>query len=218
MRKLVSAFRFAMLLAAASLTLSAQSDRSMALFGRPWYPGILFGNFKHPAVGSWFGKAAQACVSPTDPTCFQVALFMTPTLNDDGSFLGNDSLALGGPPFGPHTTAHGKWVATSPTDIIADYVFMLPASAASSVSVLRFRWQASVVRWDTMVGYVNIFFGPEVPMTWENITPGNFPALPNEALPALTPPAQFYTDPANCPSGPPACPLVFRFTIKRVEP
>ena len=131
---------------------------------------------------------------------------------------GNDSLALGGPPFGPHTTAHGKWIATSPTDIVADYVFMLPASSASKVSALRLRWEASVIRWDTMVGYVNIFFGPEVPMTWENITPGNFPALPGEATPLITAPTRFYRDPAGCPSGPPACPLIFRFTIKRVEP
>jgi hypothetical protein len=95
---------------------------------------------------------------------------------------------------------------------------MLPGSTAATVNALRFRWQASVVRWDTMAGYVNIFFGPEIPVAWENISPGQFPTLPAEAAPAVTPPARFYTDPAQCGGGPPACPLVFRFTIKRVSP
>mgnify|MGYP003340168274 CR=1 FL=1 len=56
------------------------------------------------------------------------------------------NLALGGPPFGPHTTAHGKWIATSPTDIIADYVFMLPTGDPSLIAALRFRWQGRVIR------------------------------------------------------------------------
>ena len=173
--------------------------------------------YEHPAVGSWFGKAVQLC-SPPEASCFKVALFMTPTLYPNGEFLGNDSLALGGPPFGPHTTAHGKWVPTSGTDIIADYVFMLPASVPTSVTGLRFRWQASTIRWDTMQGYVNIFFGPEIPMVWQNLTANQFPDLPPETAPMLTPPVRFVTDPAQCPSGPPACPLVFKFTIKRVTP
>lgn len=83
----------------------------------------------HPAVGSWFGKAIRLCLSGAVPSACvggqpAIALFMTPTLTGDGRFLGNDSLALGSAPFGPHTTAHGTWVPTSSTEFIADYVFM----------------------------------------------------------------------------------------------
>lgn len=76
----------------------------------------------HPAVGSWFGKAVQLTGGVTPG----LALFMTPTIGADGTFLGNDSLALGAPPFGPHTTAHGSWAQSGRDSIVADYVFMLP--------------------------------------------------------------------------------------------
>jgi hypothetical protein len=144
---------------------------------------------------------------------------MTPTLTQDHEFIGNDSLALGGPPFGPHTTAHGRWIPTSQTDIVADYVFMLPGSSSPpTLTVLRFRWQAQVIDEDTMTGYVNIFFGPNVPLDWENLTSSEYPKIPNEATFVVTPPLNFYTDAATCSSGPPACPLIFKFTIKRVSP
>jgi hypothetical protein len=171
----------------------------------------------HPAIGSWFGKADQICASAA--TCQNVALFMTPTLTQDYEFLGNDSLALGGPPFGPHTTAHGRWIPTSSNGIVADYVFMLPGSdKPPTITVLRFRWQAAVVDFDTMQGFVNIFFGPPVPVVWDNLTSAEFPPIPNEAAPALSAPVNFYSDPAQCSSGPPACPLIFKFTVKRVQP
>lgn len=170
----------------------------------------------HPAIGSWLGKAVQLCATPA--TCQNVALLMTPTLTQDQQFLGNDSLALGGPPFGPHTTAHGRWIPTSENAIVADYVFMLPGTTSPpTVSVLRFRWHAQVVDFETMTGYVNIFFGPNVPAAWENLTSSQFPTIPNEASFALVPPVSFYTDPAGCSSGPPACPLIFKFTLKRVS-
>jgi hypothetical protein len=176
----------------------------------------------HPAIGSWFGKAIQLCANPNPPACSQISLFMTPTLTADGQFVGNDSLALGGPPFGPHTTAHGRWIPTSNSGIIADYVFMLNgtplAGNAPTLTVLRFRWHATVVKWDTMQGYVNIFFGADVPLGWVSLGTTDFPVLPNEAQATLTPPANFYTDAAGCSSGPPTCPLIFKFTIKRISP
>ena len=169
----------------------------------------------HPAIGSWFGKAVQLCASAD--TCQNVALFMTPTLTQDLQFLGNDSLALGGPPFGPHTTAHGKWVATGPDSIVADYVFMLPGSTTPlTIQALRFKWQAAVTDFNTMQGYVNIFFGPPVPVAWENLTAIQYPSIPPEGYVPLNPPQLFFKDPAACQSGPPACPLIFKFTIKRV--
>jgi len=168
-------------------------------------------------VGAWFGKADQLCASAA--TCQNVVLFMTPALGADYSFIGNDNLALGGPPFGPHTTAHGRWVPTSDTSIVADYVFMLPGTTSPpTLSVLRFRWQATVTDFDTMQGYVNIIFGPNLPLVWDSLSASQFPPIPDEASTALTPPINFYSDPAGCPSGPPACPLIFKFTIKRVQP
>jgi hypothetical protein len=179
---------------------------------------------QHPAIGGWFGEAVQLCATLTDPSCSQVALFMTLNIYADGNFVGNDSLALGGPPFGPHTTAHGQWIPTSAVDIIADYTFMLPGTAASgttpaTINALRFRWNATATSDSTMTGYVNIFFGPPIPVAWQNIKPSAVPTLPSQTVPTLTPPALFYTDPAQCPGGPAAgCPLVFKFTINRVAP
>jgi hypothetical protein len=170
----------------------------------------------HPAIGSWFGKAVQVCASAA--TCFNVTLFMSPTLTQDYNFVAGDTLELGGPPFGPHTSAHGRWIPTSSSSIIADYVFMLPGSAASNISVVRFRWQATATDYNTMQGWVNATFGPYVPVAYESLTASQFPTIPNEASFALTPPINFYTDATACPSGPPACPLIFKFTIKRVQP
>jgi len=171
----------------------------------------------HPAIGSWFGKAVQVCASAA--TCQNVALFMTPTIMQDQGFVANDSLTLGGAPFGPHTTAHGRWLPTSPSAIVADYVFMLPGTATPpTLTVLRFRWQAQVVDFDTMTGYVNIYFGAPVPVVWESLTTSQYPEIPNEATFAVTSPLNFYTDPTTCTSGPPGCPLIFKFTIKRVQP
>src|SRR4051794_8454747 len=113
----------------------------------------------HPAVGSYFGRAVQVC-APGAP-CPQIALFMTPTLTGDGLFIGNDSLTLGGAPFGPHTTAHGEWIPTSKTGFVADYTFMLlptPPTPTPSISALRFRWLANVINRDTIIGFVNIYF------------------------------------------------------------
>jgi hypothetical protein len=171
----------------------------------------------HPAIGSWFGKAVQVCASPA--TCQNVALFMTPTITKDYEFVANDSLALGGPPFGPHTTAHGRWVPTSNSSFVADYVFMMPGTTTPpTITALRFRWSATVVDFDTAQGYVNIYFGPNVPVVWDNLSANDFPQIPNEATFAVTPPLNFYTNPAACTGGPPACPLIFKFTIKRVQP
>jgi hypothetical protein len=148
---------------------------------------------------------------------------MTPTIGKDNGFVANDSLTLGGPPFGPHTTAHGRWIPTDASSIVADYVFMLSGTAATTtapatLTVLRFRWQATVTDFDTMTGWVNAYFGAPVPMVYETLTADQYPTIPNEATFAVTPPINFYTDPTVCTSGPPACPLIFKFTIKRVQP
>src|SRR5262249_61545332 len=86
----------------------------------------------HAAVGSYFGKAIELCATGVAPSACAfgnpaLALMMTPTLYSDGMFIGNDSFAIGQAPFGPHTTAHGQWIATSATEFTADYTFMLNA-------------------------------------------------------------------------------------------
>ena len=178
----------------------------------------------HGAVGSWFGKAIQLCPSGVAPSACSggnpaLALFMTPTLTPDGLFIGNDSLTLGAPPFGPHTTAHGQWIATSATDFTADYTFMLsqfPPRGDGAVQALRFRWLGQVVDKTTIVGYVNIYFTGPIQQTWYPLLPNEFPAFPNEANVAVTAPTTFVRDPSLCRQA--GCPLVFKFTIKRVAP
>ncbi len=179
----------------------------------------------HQAVGSWFGFATQVCRSDTAPVaCFNgqppTVLFMTPTLFADGNFNGNDSLTLAGAPFGPHTVAYGRWIPTSATEFVADYVFMLntyPPPTTPTVSGARFRWLAQVVSQDTMVGYVNVYFDWGIPLVWTRLGADQFPTFPNEALPLVTSPAGFFKDPAECSSSA-ACPLILKFTIKRVSP
>ena len=176
----------------------------------------------HPAIGSWFGKAIQICATGVAPSACQAGnpasvLFMTPTLTTDGLFLGSDSFALGGPPFGPHTTAHGTWIPTNSNSIAADYVFMsnpYPA-VANSIAALRLSWRATVVSADTMVGFVNGYVFSPLPLTWTPLGEGQFPAFPPEANPVVTPQV-FVTDPSTCRTD--GCPLVFKFTIKRVVP
>jgi len=180
----------------------------------------------HGAVGSWFGRAVEICQSGVPiAACTAglpaIALYMTPTLTPDGLFIGNDSLALGAAPFGPHTTAHGQWVATSRTEFTTDYTFMLntfppPSAANSSVSALRFRWAGKVVDENTLVGYVNLYFLPPISTEWEELEANEFPPLPPEAEAVVTSPNGFVTDPDTCRT--PGCPLVFKFTIKRVAP
>jgi hypothetical protein len=178
----------------------------------------------HGAVGSWFGKAEQLCPAGTAPSACSngspaITLMMTPTIISDGQFLGNDSMTLGGPPFGPHTTAHGTWIATSPTEFVADYVFMLnayPPHGDGAVQALRFRWSGVVVDKSTLVGWVNVYFTAPIPQTWQPLLTNEFPAFPPEALPAVTAPTTFYKDPTQCLKA--GCPLVFKFMIKRVAP
>ena len=193
----------------AALSAGASLGQAQGFFGQRF-------EFPHPAIGSWFGRAVELC-APGDATCPKAALFMTPTITSDGNFIGNDSLTLAGPPFGPHTTAHGHWVATSGTDVVVDYVFMLPGTDATTVNALRFRWQASVNSYNTMVGFVNIYFGPPIPVKWEALATGSFPSFPDELQIPLISPAKFYTDAAQCPAGPASgCPLIFKFQIQRV--
>ncbi len=174
----------------------------------------------HPANGSWFGKAEQLCADPNAPNCFHASLFMTPTLTADGKFLGDDSLTFF-PPFGPHTPAYGEWIVVNKTDVIADYVTMALASAGSAseppaISAIRFRWQARATDASTMIGYVNIYLFPPITLTWGPLAASEFPVMPPEALAVTYPPARFVIDPATCTD--PTCPLVFKFTIKRVTP
>ncbi len=175
----------------------------------------------HPAVGSWFGKAEQVCVSQENPSCFKAALFMTPTLTADGKFLGDDSLVFF-PPFGPHTPAYGAWQPVNHTDIVADYLTMSLASPGDAsnpplINAFRFRWNARFTGKETMTGYVNVYGYPPIPLTWEGGgETTSFPELSPEALAPTVPPTVFFTDPQKCDL--PACPLVFKFTIKRISP
>lgn len=181
-----------------------------------------FDQRRHPAAGSWFGRAVQLCPTGADPAvnCAGLGpafdLYMTPTLTADGTFLGNDSMAVGDPPFGPHTTAHGSWVATGRRSFRADYVFMLPTipPLPGTVSGIRFQWQGRVVDKDTAVGHVNIHFQPPLALGWTPLADHEFPALPPEAQGLVTAPAGFVYKPDACST--PGCPLVFKFTIKRV--
>jgi hypothetical protein len=175
----------------------------------------------HPAVGSWIGIAVQVCQAGVAPAACggggpAVSLFMTPTLTADGGFVADDTLTLQGPPFGPHTTAHGKWVPTSSTEFIADYVFMLNnyPPAQDTISCLRARWLAQVINTNEIVGYVNAYITPGIPISWSKLSTGGFPTFPAEALPVVTSPQNFYHDPSECQGQ--GCPLVFKFRIKRV--
>ena len=173
----------------------------------------------HPAAGSWFGKAVQ--LLPSGAPGPGIALYMTPTLTEDGLFLGNDSLSLGAPPFGPHTTAHGRWAPTDRDSIVADYLFMLPGPPddstvppTSSIVAARFVWEADVIGRNTMVGHVNIQIGAPIPEDWESLTPDGDPVtLPEAAMDLVDAPAEFYSDPAAAPPGV----LVFKFKIQRVQ-
>ena len=174
----------------------------------------------HPAVGAWFGKAEETCTGDPATNCAglelpAITLFMTPSFYADGNFLGNDSLAVGGAPFGPHTTAHGEWVPTGRNKIAADIVFMLPAPIAASVSAVHIKYAATVTSPGTMVGYVNIYIAfPPLPLTWQSTAQGEFPNLPSTVTDLVTPPDTVYTHQSQCTA--PACPLVFKFKLLRV--
>jgi hypothetical protein len=158
--------------------------------------------------------APSACASGQPAN----ALFMTPTLTADGLFIGNDSFTLLAAPFGPHTTAHGTWTPTSPTEFTAEYVFMTVTFPPEdkTVSGYRFRWGAQVISADTAVGYVNLYTLSAIPLTWTPLQPNEFPVFPSEARGFVTPPVGVVKDPTTCRPEIDGCPLVFKFTIKRV--
>jgi hypothetical protein len=176
----------------------------------------------HPAVGAWFGQAIQICPAGVAPSaCNQgtpaYTLFMTPTLFSDGLFVADDTAALGGPPDGPHTTAFGSWVPTSPTEFTADYLFMtIPYPyLANALAGLRARWVAKVIDANTIVGWVNGYLMPKVPITWRPLQYDEYPTIPAEGLVFATSPNGFVKDPATCRT--PGCPvLVLKFTVKRI--
>jgi hypothetical protein len=177
----------------------------------------------HGAVGSWFGKAIQVCSDGVAPSaCAKgrpaVVLFMTPTLTRDGLFVADDSFLFTGPPFAPHTTAHGQWVPTSKTDFIADYIFMVGPfpPLPNNVAGFRARWEAHVVDKETLVGWVNGYGTPPVPLSWQHLEENEFPTFPPEATSIVTPKTPFIRDPHTCNED--DCPLVFKFTLKRVHP
>lgn len=176
----------------------------------------------HGAVGSYFGKAIEICPAGVSPAACSAAgpalgLYMTPTLTADGQFLGDDSFALGTAPFGPHTGAHGQWFPTSATEFTADYTFMLntfPPVGKISVTALRFQWAGVVADKNTLQGFVNLYFQPGNTPVWSELLGSQFPVLTPTEASVLTVPGPFVKDPSLCKT--PGCPLVFKFTVKRV--
>ena len=176
----------------------------------------------HPAVGSWYGKAMQVCPSGVAPSACAsgnpaIALHMMPTLTADGLFFGDDSSSIENPPYGPHSTAYGTWVPTSATQFTSEYFFMtrpFPPTAESTTSGVRARWSAEVISPDTAVGWVNAYFLDPMPITWAPLLRNEFPTFPTAALPFVAPPAAFIFEPNQCLGA--GCPLVFKFTLKRI--
>lgn len=173
----------------------------------------------HPAVGAWFGMAMEDCIGDPATNCAGLGIpaltfFMTESFFADGNFLGNDSWAVGGPPFGPHTTAHGRWVQTSPDGLVADAVFLLPAPISSAISGVHIKYSATVISPMEMVGYVNLYITfPPLPLAWQQLGPGEFPTLSNTAKDLAVAPEGIFTAQSQCTAQ--GCPLVFRFTAQR---
>lgn len=178
----------------------------------------------HRAVGSWLGKAVQVCEAGLAPSvCVGAgrpaeALLMTPTLTADGLFIADDSLTFGL----KHLTAHGQWRPTSATGFVADYAFVIstiPGTPAGSLAGLRARWQGQVLDDSTLVGHVNAIFTAGVPVAYQRLDDDQFPSLPAQLAPLLSAPTSFTETPLRCANpGTPGCPLVFKFTIKRLAP
>lgn len=177
----------------------------------------------HPAVGSWFGMAIQVCPDGVAPSACAfgnpaLAIFMTPTITDNGLFFGDDSSTIVEPPYGPHTTAYGVWTPTSATEFTTEYVFMtrpFPPQGTDVTSGVRARWVAKVIDEDTIVGWVNAYFLDPAPIKWRALQTNEFPVIPSEALPFHTAPNGFIQDPLQCVHT--GCPLVLKFTINRVK-
>ena len=93
---------------------------------------------------------------------------------------------------------------------------MLPSGAPSTVNALLFRLQGDVIDPNTIVGHVNIYFFAPIPVQWQSLGALEFPTFPAEATGIVTSPSGVVTDPSTCTV--PGCPLVFKFTVKRVAP
>lgn len=178
------------------------------------------------AVGSWYGKAVQLCSPGSAPSACAgglpaVTMFVTATLTGEGLFVGDDSLVFANPPFSPHTAAHGQWFPTSPNQFIADYVFLSEPypPVPNSVAGFKARWVAQVVDHSTILGWINLFITPAVPLQWQAVGPSQFPVFPPEAARILAPADPFIFDPVFCAIATGTnCPLVFKFTLARVGP
>ena len=70
---------------------------------------------------------------------------------------------------------------------------------------------------NTIVGWVNGYATDAVPLSWQPLSENEFPTFPPpEAANILTPKNNFVKDPHTCNAD--DCPLVFKFTLKRVAP
>ena len=103
----------------------------------------------------------------------------------------------------------------SPSEFQADYVLMQNTFPPSdSLTTVRFRWAAEVLDNRSARGFVNAYFQPPLPVTFFRLGAGEFPTFPVEASGLVNAPTGVVRDPNTCVT--PGCPLVFKFTIKRV--
>ena len=91
-----------------------------------------------------------------------------------------------------------------------------PPPGDGSILALRFRWSAQVLDKNTLVGFVNAYFSSPIPVTWTSLFSNEFPAFPAQGNVVVTAPTSFVRDPTLCQTA--GCPLVFKFTVKRVAP
>jgi hypothetical protein len=106
-------------------------------------------------VGTWYGNA-KPLVLPNPLT----EVVMIPTFFADGNVIANDSHET----TNPHTTAHGRWIATGPHSIQATFIWMNLDSKASNglggFFKIRLTAYAKSPNTDSLGGQLNVWLFP----------------------------------------------------------